>query len=157
MANSKYLLHPKHPLRTIAYVVLALGLVVGGYFTFKASQTSTEGRSKAAKEGKVFARWEFNGVTTEGWNHLGLQSLAVRKGKLNALMADAPANSNIEKKDINAGMGVGNKYLTLRMAVGRLAKSPPGGGPTPTSIVVVDDETGEGGEVDCNTSSSGVT
>ena len=67
MANSKYLLHPKHPLRTIAYLVLAFGLLIGGYFTFKASQTSTEGRSKAALNGKVYKRWEFNGATTEGW------------------------------------------------------------------------------------------
>ncbi len=156
MANSKYLLHPKHPLRTIVYIILALGLLVGGYFTFKASQTSTEGRSKAALNGKVYKRWEFNGATTEGWVEEGLQSLAVRKGKLNAVMADTPANSNIAKKDINAGIGIGNKYLTLRMAVGKLQKSSPGV-PIPTYVFVEDDDIGEGGEVDCNTTSSGVT
>ena len=64
---AQYLIHPKHPLRTIVYIILALGLVVGGYLTFKASQMSTEGRSKAALEYKTYESWEFEGTDTEGW------------------------------------------------------------------------------------------
>lgn len=48
MAKKKYLLHPKHPLRTFLYIIVALGFVVGGVVTFIASQTGTELRSKAA-------------------------------------------------------------------------------------------------------------
>lgn len=69
MAKSKYLLHPNHPLRSLIYIILALGLVVGGIATFKASQTSTEGRSKAAEIISILnPSWEFNqNGNSEGW------------------------------------------------------------------------------------------
>lgn len=155
---AKYLLHPKHPLRTIIYIILALGLVVGGIVTFKASQTSTEGRSKAAQEGKFFARWEFNGVTTEGWNHLGLQSLSVLKGKLNAVMSNTPSTSYIMKNNVGAPMDQGIKKLNFRMAVGKSAPIiPPNNGPTPTYALTDDIALGDGGQVDCGQLSNGVS
>src|SRR3989344_9935 len=65
---AQYLIHPKHPLRTAIYIILALGLVVGGYFTFKASQTSTEGRSKASSKGTPVGGLGFNFLgDTQGW------------------------------------------------------------------------------------------
>lgn len=62
----QYLLHPKHPLRTAIYIILALGLVVGGIITFKASQTSTEGRSKAAEDWKQGTNYDF-GFGADSW------------------------------------------------------------------------------------------
>lgn len=154
---AQYLLHPKHPLRTALYVILAVGLVVGGFVTFKASQTSTEGRSKAAQEGKTYARWEFNGVTPEGWEHLGLQSLAVSKGKLRGVMSDPPQTSYVFKNNINAKMDRGNKKLSLRMAVGSVQVLPPVDGQTPTYIFLDETEGNDLSEVDCVVASSGLT
>lgn len=153
---NKNLIRPNHPFRIFIYIILALGLLVGGYFTLKASQTSTEGRSKAAKEGKTYARWEFNGVTTEGWTHLGLQSLAVVKGKLNALMSNTPESSYIIKNNINAKMDRGNKKLSLRMAVGKAQVLPPEDGPTPTYAILDESGSSDAGGVDCTVSSNGV-
>lgn len=65
---AQYLLHPKHPLRTFVYIVLALGLVVGGFVTLKASQTSTEGRSKAAEEWTPGADFNYDfGFGVQNW------------------------------------------------------------------------------------------
>ncbi len=154
---AQYLLHPKHPLRTIVYIVLALGFLVGGYFTFKATQTSTEGRSKAALEGKIYKRWEFKGPTTEGWEQTGLQSLVAAKDRLQALLSVNSSESSIAKNSINAKLDRGNKVLSFRMAVRDLIQIVPSTGEDPMSEVSLESASEDGGLVDCSVSSNGVT
>lgn len=115
----KYLIHPKHPLRTLVYIILAVGLVVGGIVTFIASQRGTEMKSKAAESKlKRVVSWEFNGKTTEGWTQVGLKSLQAVKGKLVAIMGVSPSSASISKKGLNVPLGRGLKNFNIRVAVG---------------------------------------
>ncbi len=111
----QYLIHPKHPIRTFLYIVLALGLIVGGYLTFKASQMSTEGRSKAALEYKTYESWEFDGTDTEGWVGTNLTNMKVGGEVLKGIVGTAKANPTLTHKDVSLGQG--NKMFEISLAI----------------------------------------
>lgn len=111
----QYLIHPKHPIRTFVYIVLALGLVVGGFFTFRASQMSTEGRSKAALTYKTYISWEFEGTDTEGWVVENLTNTKVAGGVLKGIVGGAKAYPKLTHKKVSLDQG--NKMFEISIAV----------------------------------------
>src|SRR3989344_3271824 len=117
---AQYLIHPKHPLRTIVYIILALGLVVGGYLTFKASQMSTEGRSKAALEYKTYESWEFEGTDTEGWVGTNLTNIKVGGDVLKGIVGTAKAYPKLTHKTVS--LDKGNKMFEISVAVSPAVK-----------------------------------
>lgn len=123
----QYLIHPKHPIRTFIYIVLALGLIVGGFLTYRASQMSTEGRSKAALEYKTYESWEFNGTDTEGWVGTNLTNLKVGGDVLKGIVGTAKANPTLTHKKVSLDQG--NKMFEISVAVTPAVKSKIG--PTP--------------------------
>lgn len=118
---AQYLIHPKHPLRTIAYVVLAVGLVIGGFFTFKASQTSTEGRSKAALEKNLVADWNFDENEQNWIGDKGTAKQMVDKRSLKTIIEiagdTASASSGVSLSDQNFIYGTGNKEIKISIAI----------------------------------------
>jgi len=123
----QYLIHPKHPLRIFVYIVLVLGFVVGGFFTFKASQMSTESRSKAALEYKTYVNWEFNGTDPEGWVGENLTNIKVGGGVLKGIVGGAKTYPKLTHKKV--ALDQGNKMFEISIAVAPAVK--PERGPTP--------------------------
>lgn len=107
---------------------MAVGLVVGGIATYKATQLSTETQSKATESQlKRVVSWEFNGKTTEGWKQTGLQSLKIANKKLHAIMGASPGTASITQKDIKNGeLNRGLKNFKIRVAVGSAIEILPG-------------------------------
>ncbi len=137
---AQYLLHPKHPLRTFLYIVLAIGLVVGGFVTLKASQTSTESRSKASSKGTPVGGYGFNYLKdSQGWvmdkgSSRQLKQFMFDKdaeyfnsgdetknnfsgqGGLRVDGSEASASSGISSSGLYTH-GIGNKEIKIRMAL----------------------------------------
>lgn len=93
---------------------------MGGYLTFKASQMSTEGRSKAALEYKTYASWEFDGVDTEGWVGTNLTNLKVGGNVLKGIVGTAKANPTLTHKKVSLDQG--NKMFEISVAVAPAVK-----------------------------------
>ena len=111
-------MHPKHPLRTALYIILALGLVVGGYFTFRASQTSTEGRSKAAEEWEPLTEWGFAFNSPQDW-HIkpGQGTLKVENDDLYVPGRDGSVDPTLYISGIEEIIGKGNKAIEVNMKI----------------------------------------
>jgi hypothetical protein len=116
-----------------------LKIVIGVIFSlvilaisYKAVTTSSENRSKAAETQFTYKSWEFNGATTEGWGSASLTNIRVAKG----LLTGQATNSlvTLANASVNSVLPQGNKFITLRLAVG--SAPTPSILPTPTKVPV---------------------
>jgi hypothetical protein len=104
--------------KILAIILGVVFFVVLAVISYDAIRTNTDNRSKAATARLTYKIWDFT-TNEEEWSGKNLTNIAAKNGILSATIGSK--TGSIINSTVDTGMPIGNKYITIRMAVSDLA------------------------------------
>jgi hypothetical protein len=100
--------------RILAIVIGVVFFVTLAAISYEALQSNTDARSRAGQTNLTYKIWDFT-TNEEGWSGQNLTKFGALNGILSATIGSKIGS--VINSTVNTGMPLGNKYITIRMAV----------------------------------------